>query len=144
MTKLRSTLTIQTSVHCKPFHLLHAVYVCMLGIHLCFTLCLYSRRESTKGRATRSKVNTRSAKHRTSLARPHTAATTYTQAVLPAGQGFTKFTRTQLHVVTSQFVMAWVSALRARIEDGTGSRHDFVEVNSLLYSFTDRSFIVTL
>ena len=44
--------------------------------------------------------------------------------------GFTKFT--QLHVVTSQFVMVWVSALRARIEDRTGSRHDFVEVNSLL------------
>ena len=42
-------------------------------------------------------------------------------------RGFTKFT--QLHV-TSQFVMAWVSALRARIEDR--SRHDFVEVNSLL------------
>ena len=44
--------------------------------------------------------------------------------------GFTKFT--QLCVVTSQFVMAWVNALRARIEDRTGSRHDFVEVNSLL------------
>ena len=44
--------------------------------------------------------------------------------------GFTKFT--QLHMVTSQFVMVWVSALRARIEDRTGSRHDFVEVNSLL------------
>ena len=36
-------------------------------------------------------------------------------------RGFTKFT--QLHVVTSQFVMFIPSALRARIEDGTGSRH---------------------
>ena len=35
--------------------------------------------------------------------------------------GFTKFT--QLHVVTSQFVMFIPCALRARIEDGTGSRH---------------------
>ena len=36
-------------------------------------------------------------------------------------RGFTKFT--QLHVVTSQFVMFIPCALRARIEDGTGSRH---------------------
>ena len=49
-------------------------------------------------------------------------------------KGFTKFT--QLHVVTSQFVMVISCALRARIEDRTGSRHDLVEV--------DRSFIVTL
>ena len=41
-------------------------------------------------------------------------------------QGFTKFT--QLHVVTSQFVMVIPCALRARIEDRTGSRHDLVEV----------------
>ena len=36
--------------------------------------------------------------------------------------GFTKFT--QLHVVTSQFVMIIPCALPARIEDRTGSRHD--------------------
>ena len=41
-------------------------------------------------------------------------------------QGFTKFT--QLHVVTSQFVMVIPCALCARIEDRTGSRHDLVEV----------------
>ena len=44
--------------------------------------------------------------------------------------GFTKFT--QLHVVTSQFVMVISCALHVRIEDRTGSRHDLVEVNSLL------------
>ena len=48
----------------------------------------------------------------------------------PCMKGFTKFT--QLHVVTSQFVMIISCALRARIEDRTGSRHDLVEVNSLL------------
>ena len=36
-------------------------------------------------------------------------------------RGCTKFT--QLHVVTSQFVMFISCALRARIEAGTGSRH---------------------
>jgi len=41
-------------------------------------------------------------------------------------EGFTKFT--QLHVVTPQFVMVIPCALRARIEDRTGSRHDLVEV----------------
>ena len=41
-------------------------------------------------------------------------------------RGFTKFT--QLHVVTSQFVMVIPCALRARIEDRTGSRHNLVEV----------------
>ena len=41
--------------------------------------------------------------------------------------GFTKFT--QLHVVTSQFVMFISCALRARIKDGTGSRLDSCEVN---------------
>ena len=46
------------------------------------------------------------------------------------GEGFTKFT--QLHEVTSQFVMFICCALRARIEDGTGSRLDSCEVNSLL------------
>ena len=44
--------------------------------------------------------------------------------------GFTKFT--QLHVVTSQFVMVIPCTLRAWIEDRTGSRHDLVGVNSLL------------
>ena len=49
---------------------------------------------------------------------------------LSSRMGFTKFT--QLHVVTSQFVMVITCALRVRIEDRTGSRHDLVEVNSLL------------
>ena len=40
--------------------------------------------------------------------------------------GFTKFT--QLHVVTSQFVMFISCALRVWIEDGTGSRPDSCEV----------------
>ena len=44
--------------------------------------------------------------------------------------GFTKFT--QLHVVTSQFVMVILCALCAQIEDRTGSRHDLVEVNCYL------------
>ena len=38
-----------------------------------------------------------------------------------SGAGCTKFT--QLHVVTSQFVMFISCALLARIEAGTGSRH---------------------
>ena len=38
-----------------------------------------------------------------------------------AERGFTKFT--QLHVVTSQFVMVIPCALRAQIEDRTGSAH---------------------
>ena len=37
-------------------------------------------------------------------------------------RGFTKFT--QLHEVTSQFVMFISCALRAQMEDGTGSRPD--------------------
>ena len=41
--------------------------------------------------------------------------------------GFTKFT--QLHEVTSQFVTFISCALRAQIEDGTGSRLDSCEVN---------------
>ena len=43
-------------------------------------------------------------------------------SVNPSKKGFTKFT--QLHVVTSQFVMIIPCALPARIEDRTGSRHD--------------------
>ena len=45
-------------------------------------------------------------------------------------RGFTKFT--QLHVVTSQFVMFISCALRARMEDRTGSRLDSCEVNIYL------------
>ena len=44
-----------------------------------------------------------------------------------SGKGFTKFT--QLHVVTSQFVMFISCALRVRIEDGTGARLDSCEEN---------------
>ena len=45
----------------------------------------------------------------------------YFSSLLNEDVGFTKFT--QLHVVTSQFVMFIPCALRVRIEDGIGSRH---------------------
>ena len=55
-----------------------------------------------------------------SLSEPHTSVTAFAEVVCMWNQGFTKFT--QLHVVTSQFVMVIPCALRAQIEDRTGSR----------------------
>ena len=58
-------------------------------------------------------------------------------------KGFTKFT--QLHVVTSQFVMVIPCALRVQIEDGTGSSPlQGKLLNTACYSFTGHSFIVAL
>ena len=47
---------------------------------------------------------------------------TFIAPAVAGRRGFTKFT--QLHVVTSQFVMITPCALPARIEDRTESRHD--------------------
>ena len=46
-----------------------------------------------------------------------------------AGGGSLSSPMAQLHVVTSQFVMFISCALRARIENGMGSRLDSCEVN---------------
>ena len=71
--------------------------------------------------------------HRNEHIYMHTIQTSAYHAELQSQTGLTKFT--QLHVVTSSFVMFIPCALRARIEGGTGSRLEVLdrcEVYSLL------------